>query len=102
MVEDYRNILLRELWHPSERELMLYANGELSLKAAAKVRIHIEACWSCRVRQENIESSITAFMQYRDAFLEDASTFPPSAEGKFKAKLNRQASEFGRQSLTTF
>ncbi len=59
---------MREDPHPSNQELLLAADGELSSRQAARLRAHLSACWHCRTRMAQMESSITEFTQaYRGA-----------------------------------
>ena len=51
--------------HPSERDLFLYADGELHKKHAAKIELHLASCWDCRARLTEIENTITDFVTLR-------------------------------------
>ncbi len=58
-----------ENFHPSDQQLLLFADGELPAHLVAKVRVHLQACWDCRSRMAEIENTITGFMQvHRRAF----------------------------------
>src|SRR6266480_4490862 len=85
--------------HPSEDELLLYVDGELAPKATNHVRNHLEACWSCRVRTEKIEKTISSFIDYRNQVLKPLVEQPPHGWRGFDGKLNRLANEVGRPSL---
>lgn len=37
--------------------------GELSPRETKSARVHLEACWRCRTRRQELEGSITGFMQ---------------------------------------
>jgi anti-sigma factor RsiW len=50
-----------EVRHPSNEELLLTADGELEPRRAEQVRVHLAACWDCRARMAEIESTITDF-----------------------------------------
>jgi Putative zinc-finger len=55
--------------HISDEELVRSADGELSSERAAEVDAHLEACWGCRVRMEDIQSTITGlFRAYHAEF----------------------------------
>jgi len=56
--------------HITDEMLLSAADGELGSEAAAKVRSHLEACWSCRVRKEKIEHAIEDLVDYRAALLQ--------------------------------
>jgi anti-sigma factor RsiW len=67
-----------EYMHVSDQDLVLAADGELPARAAARVESHLAACWTCRVRQQEIEGAVGEFVRtYRRAF--DARL--PSSEG---------------------
>ncbi len=52
-----------EAAHPSDQELLLELEGELSPNAAKQVRTHIDACWTCRARRKELESAIVDFIR---------------------------------------
>jgi hypothetical protein len=81
--------------HPTDEELVLWLDGELGARRAAKVRGHLESCWDCRGRREQIESSILAFVNYRKAALADSAELPPPARLGFERKLSQLAEESG-------
>ncbi len=85
--------------HPSEDELLLYVDGELEAKATNHVRNHLEACWSCRVRTEKIEETISSFIDYRNQVLKPLVEQPPHGWRGFDGRLNRLANEVGRPSV---
>jgi hypothetical protein len=49
--------------HPSEQELVLCADGELSRRRAAQIREHLAACWDCRARMAEFERTIGDFVK---------------------------------------
>jgi len=49
--------------HPSDQDLLLVADGEVPESRAAKVRVHLEACWQCRARMAQIEATIVDFVR---------------------------------------
>jgi len=52
-----------ETVHPSDQDLLLCADGELSRRQAMMVRVHLEACWNCRARMAEIERTIGDFVK---------------------------------------
>src|SRR6266849_7277202 len=85
--------------HPSEDELLLYVDGELEAKATNHVRNHLEACWSCRVRTEKIEETISTFIDYRNQVLKPLAEPPPHDWRGFDGKLRNLASQAGKPSM---
>lgn len=53
--------MLSENLHPSDQELLLAADGELSARRVAQVRAHLAACWDCRSRMAGMEETIADF-----------------------------------------
>ena len=78
-------------WHPDEGDLLLYLDGEQPSRKAARIRMHLEACWACRVKTEKTSQTISSFMDYRNRIL--LPSLPSSAEqaGRFESKLHALA-----------
>jgi len=49
--------------HLSDQEILLALDGELAPLDTARVESHLEACWACRVRREEIEAAIGRFVR---------------------------------------
>jgi len=62
--------------HLSDEELLLWTDGELPRRRAAKARVHLSACWDCRSRMTQIETAIHQFMHAQHA---STSKLPSSA-----------------------
>jgi len=91
--------MLCEESHLTDREILLAADGELSPGRAAQVARHLQQCWSCRARKQEIEEAAIDFVRlYREgldplvppaagprallrARLAEASTVPPRSTG---------------------
>lgn len=55
--------------HVSDELLLMELEGELAPRAARPLRAHVEACWRCRARRQELERSIAAFIQaYQQQF----------------------------------
>jgi hypothetical protein len=57
--------MLSEESHLSDQELLLAVDGELSLREAERVESHLAACWTCRVRKQEIETAIGEFVRFQ-------------------------------------
>jgi len=75
--------------HLTDQQLVLYSDGELSTQDAEKVRTHLDACWKCRTRRQEMERAIADFV--RDHQREFDGKLPP-AEGP-RALLRAQMAE---------
>jgi hypothetical protein len=51
--------------HPSDRELLMQADGELNERRSGEVRAHLASCWACRTRMLEIERIIADFVHLR-------------------------------------
>lgn len=66
----------RQVPHLEDEELLTLLDGELSARDAAELRSHMEACWTCRTRMEEMKNTIGEYVRYRDAI---RSLSPPPA-----------------------
>src|SRR5262249_5607742 len=99
MISKQGQSLLRQAWHPSENDLLVYLDGEGDAKWSARVETHLKSCWSCRVKREEIECLISAFIKSRDQALRNFSEARPGALLKLQARLDRLDSELGTPRL---
>ena len=77
--------------HASDELLLMELEGELSPGAASSVRAHLDACWRCRARRQELERSIADFIQvYQQEFDRQ---LPPAAgpRAMLKARLAQYA-----------
>jgi hypothetical protein len=79
--------------HLTEEALLLWLDGELSVKHAASVGQHVQACWSCRSRCQAIEQRIADLVDYHNIIV--APYLPPPADSRsvFLARLDALADE---------
>src|SRR5262249_46137484 len=57
-------------FHLSDQQLVLSIDGELSARDENRVREHLSACWSCRVRQREFEAAIAYFVRVHERDVE--------------------------------
>lgn len=77
--------------HPTEEILLACVDGELSAKQAAQVRAHLEKCWSCRAQLDELQETITLFVNFRNQIQNPLAEAPPGGWGGFDRKLALQA-----------
>jgi hypothetical protein len=82
--------MLDENIHPSDEELLLCADGELSRRRAAQIRDHLKACWDCRTRMVEFERAITDFVKAHHRTFD--AQLPPAAGARARLK-ERMANE---------
>ena len=75
--------------HLSDQELLLAADGELSAQDAARVGLHLAACWTCRTRKHELETAVAGFIR---GYRRTLHTHIPSAEGP-RALLKAQIAQ---------
>src|SRR3984893_3917021 len=79
----------------SDEQLLLTLDGESSAHEAAAVQAHLEACWSCRARAEQIETAIGDLVEYRDHLMNSYSPAPSGGQTVFVARLEELARSIG-------
>jgi hypothetical protein len=78
--------------HPTDQDLILAADGELSPRRVDRLRRHLAGCWECRVRAQELERAIAEFVHLHRRSLDPL--LPPAAGSRalLKAQLNELAS----------
>jgi hypothetical protein len=83
--------MLKEPSHLSDQEILLVIDGEASRKCAKQAHAHLAACWSCRARLRELESTIADFVSLHrrtpDSQMPDAS----GPRALLKARLTETA-----------
>jgi hypothetical protein len=92
-VQTKDDAVVKEPFHLSDQEIVLVLDGELSRRRAKLAQGHLAACWACRSRLREVESTIADFVSlHRGA----ASSQPPSPDGSralLKARLSEAAAQ---------
>src|SRR6202790_3153327 len=81
--------------HLSDEQLLLTMDGESSAHKAAEVEAHLEACWSCRARSDQIEKAIGDVVEYRDYLMKSFSSVSSGRQAIFVARLEELARGIG-------
>jgi hypothetical protein len=79
--------------HLSDEELVRSADGELSSERSAEVDAHLEACWDCRTRMEDMQSAITSFVRAHRAEFDAQLTPATGPRALLRARLTQLDSE---------
>src|ERR1700676_787415 len=85
--------------HISDEQLLFALDGELATDESAHVKVHLEACWSCRVRSERIEEAIANVVEYRDLLANSSLPISAGERAMFVARLQQLVRSFGSPSL---
>jgi hypothetical protein len=88
--------MLSQESHPSDQELLLAVDGELSARDAGRAQSHLAACWTCRARKQDIEAAIGEFIRmHRRNF--DRQLPPPDGR---RALLHAQLAQLAKPPRT--
>lgn len=81
--------------HPTDQELLLAADGELSRLRAARVAGHLSQCWPCRARKKELKEAAVDLVRLQRGQLDPR--LPPAAGPRalLKARLAEMASASG-------
>jgi hypothetical protein len=88
--------------HLKDGQIIDIINGELASKDAAKAHSHLDSCWKCLARKEQLEGAIFRLVDYRRELL--GPYLPPPADGehRFIARLDRQIEALQRNWWSRF
>lgn len=64
--------------HPSDEQLLHFADGEMTAPQSEDIRGHLKACWQCRNELEEIERTISQCVRYRKMVLDTWLPPPPA------------------------
>jgi len=73
--------------HPSDQELLLAAEGELSRRRVRAIHEHLSACSMCQSRQQQISSTFADFVDRRERSLNPQLPTPARARAELKSRL---------------
>lgn len=82
---------LKPLPHLSDQELLLAVDGELPPGDQARVEAHLTACWTCRVRKQEIETSIAEFVRFQQQNFDPQIPPPHGPRALLKAQLAQRS-----------
>jgi len=87
--------------HPTDEQLLHFADGELTAPASEDIRGHLKACWQCRHELEEIEETISECVRYRKIVLDTCLPSPPQPWFDIYPRLARIDETLMRQRLMT-
>ena len=100
MISNWFKKLKSEDAHPAEETLLACADGELSDREAARVRKHLENCWSCRAQLDEIQETITLFVNFRSQIQNPLGEPPPNNWSNFDGKLAQLCAATDNQKIS--
>src|SRR5689334_1446679 len=84
--------------HVAEEQLLLALDGELSPSEKANVESHLVACWSCRVRSNEVAEAIALLVESRSGLVDSIRPISPGSRSMFAAQLDVLARNLDRPS----
>lgn len=85
--------------HLSDKQLVLYADGELGSRETTRVRDHLQACWTCRARAGDLEKAIKDLVDFRSQVLLPLVPPPPGPWKGLEPKFRQLDSTETKNSL---
>ncbi len=79
--------------HLEDAVLLSLLDGELANPAQKRAEEHLAACWTCRDRQTQLQSTIGQFLSFRDTLLPEDVTSIPAPVEQFRQRLSRHVEE---------
>jgi hypothetical protein len=78
----------RKSLHLTDEQLLREVDGESGAREARAIRAHLESCWTCRTRKQELESAISNFVQvYQEEFREQAVSAADGPRALLKAQM---------------
>jgi hypothetical protein len=75
--------------HPSDTDLLLYIDGELSSAKTTRIKKHIDQCWRCRRVVQQMQETISGFVNYLDNEYTPSLSPPPHGWNRFPPMLSQ-------------
>ena len=91
--------------HLTEEVLVRFLDGELDKRANEIAARHLDACWTCRSKREQLRQAMDRFVQMEEALIDASITAPPSGWAGFRGKLDIASAQvpcFGAPSPSQF
>ena len=63
--------------HLTDKQLLFYVDGELASGENTRIRRHLEACWTCRAKLEDLQAAIKKIVDFRNQVLLPMVPAPP-------------------------
>jgi anti-sigma factor RsiW len=76
--------------HAGEDILLSLLDGELPITQSRRVQKHLERCWTCRARRDELQQAIGHFVSYRKQMIAPFLPPPPGGREAFLAKLDER------------
>jgi hypothetical protein len=74
--------------HLTEELLIRFLDGELDKRASETAARHLDSCWTCRSKREQLRQAMDRFVQLEEALIDASITTPPRAWAGFRDRLS--------------
>src|SRR5580704_9746302 len=85
--------MVGEPFHLSDQDILLVLDGEASRRGAKQARAHLAACWVCRSRLAELESTIGDFVSLHRRTLDPQLPVATGSRALLKARLAEAAAQ---------
>jgi hypothetical protein len=94
--------MVGEPFHLSDQDILLVLDGEASGRGAKQARTHLAACWLCRSRLAELESTIGDFVTLHRRTLDPQLPAATGSRALLKARLSEAAAQASSDSWPPF
>ncbi len=94
--------MVGEPFHLSDQDILLVLDGEASRRGAKQARAHLAACWLCRSRLAELESTIGDFVTLHRRTLDPQLPAATGSRALLKARLSEAAAQPSTDSWPRF
>jgi anti-sigma factor RsiW len=85
--------------HVTDEQLLLHVDGELDHRTNECVRAHLDACWSCRARRDDLQAAIRTVVKLCNEVLLPMTPPPPAPWPGLRARLEEAGQNLRRLPL---
>jgi hypothetical protein len=89
-------------FHLSDQELLMVVDGELPAREAARVELHLTACWACRARKQDLETAIGEFIRFQRSSFEGQIPSGAGPRALLRARISQRAQATPRFRFSSF
>jgi hypothetical protein len=94
--------MVGEPFHLSDEDILLVLDGEASRRGARQARAHLAACWLCRSRLAELESTIKDFVTLHRRVLDPQLPAATGSRALLKARVSEAAAQPSTDSWSRF
>jgi len=90
MFSNWRRCWLSGERHTTDEDLLLFLDNEVTGWRVARIRRHLDLCWGCRVRKENLQQAIHDYVAVRSQAAAAGGEDSARLQGEFDRRLAAQ------------